>query len=157
MQGIRTDLAAEARDFWRESAGETGALPGVEARQETENGFPVETIRILDERGEQAMGKPRGTYVTIELEPLLRRETGAFRRGAGVVAARLRALLDLREGESVLVAGLGNRAMTPDVLGPMTLEHVLATRHLVTSLPETFGGLRTVSLLETGVLGIQLS
>ena len=48
MQGIRTDLAAEARDLWRESAGETGALPGVEARQETENGFPVETIRILD-------------------------------------------------------------------------------------------------------------
>ena len=153
MQGIRTDLAAEARDLWRESAGETGALPGVEARQETENGFPVETIRILDERGEQAMGKPRGTYVTIELEPVLRRETGAFRRGAGVVAAHLRSLLDLREGESVLLAGLGNRAMTPDVLGPMTLEHVLATRHLVTSLPETFGGLRPVSLLETGVLG----
>ncbi len=153
MRGIRTDLAAEARDLWRESAGDTGALPGVEARQETENGFPVETIRILDERGEQALGKPRGTYVTMELEPLLRRETGAFRRGAGVVAARLRALLGLGEGESVLVAGLGNRAMTPDVLGPMTLEHMLATRHLVSALPETFGGLRPVSLLETGVLG----
>lgn len=153
MRGIRTDLAAEARDLWRESAGDTGALPGVEARQETENGFPVETIRILDERGEQALGKPRGTYVTMELEPLLRRETGAFRRGAGVVAAWLRALLGLGEGESVLVAGLGNRAMTPDVLGPMTLEHMLATRHLVSALPETFGGLRPVSLLETGVLG----
>ena len=113
----------------------------------------METIRILDERGEQALGKPRGTYVTMELEPLLRRETGAFRRGAGVVAARLRALLGLGEGESVLVAGLGNRAMTPDVLGPMTLEHMLATRHLVSALPETFGGLRPVSLLETGVLG----
>ena len=153
MRGIRTDLAAEARDLWRESAGETSALPGVEARTDTENGYSVETIRILDERGEQALGKPRGTYVTVELEPLLRRETGAFRRGAGVVAARLRALMGLGEGESVLVAGLGNRAMTPDVLGPMTLEHMLATRHLVSALPETFGGLRPVSLLETGVLG----
>lgn len=153
MRGIRTDLAAEARDLWRESAGETGALPGVEARQETENGFPVETIRILDERGEEALGKPRGTYVTLELEPVLRREPGAFQRGVGVIASHLRALLGLKEGEGVLVAGLGNRAMTPDVLGPMTLGHVLATRHLVRSLPETFGDFRPVSLLETGVLG----
>ena len=153
MRGIRTDLAAEARDLWRESAGETGALPGVEARQETENGFPVETIRILDERGEEALGTPRGTYVTLELEPVLRREPGAFQRGVGVIASHLRALLGLKEGEGVLVAGLGNRAMTPDVLGPMTLGHVLATRHLVRSLPETFGDFRPVSLLETGVLG----
>ncbi len=153
MQGIRTDLAAEARDLWRESAGETGALPGVEARTETENGFPVETIRILDARGEEALGKPRGTYITVELEPVLRREEGAFQRGVGVIAARLRALLRLEEGEGVLVAGLGNRAMTPDVLGPLTLGHMLATRHLVSSLPETFGGFRSVSLLETGVLG----
>ena len=153
MRAIRTDLAAEARDLWREEAGETGALPGVEAGEETENGFPVETIRILDERGEEALGKPRGTYITVELEPVIRREPGAFQRGVGVIAARLRELLGLREGESVLVAGLGNRAMTPDVLGPLTLGHVLATRHLVASLPETFGGFRPVSLLETGVLG----
>lgn len=153
MTGIRTDLAAEARDLWRESNRETGALPGVEAKAETENGFPVETIRILDGRGEEALGKPRGTYVTLELEPVLRREPGAFRRGVGVIASHLRALLALEPGEGVLVAGLGNRAMTPDVLGPMTLGHVLATRHLVRSLPETFGGFRPVSLLETGVLG----
>ena len=80
MTGIRTDLAAEARDLWRESNRETGALPGVEAKAETENGFPVETIRILDGRGEEALGKPRGTYVTLELEPVLRREPGAFRQ-----------------------------------------------------------------------------
>ena len=153
MTGIRTDLAAEARDLWRESNRETGALPGVEAKAETENGFPVETIRILDGRGEEALGKPRGTYVTLELEPVLRREPGAFRRGVGVIASHLRALLALEPGEGVLVAGLGNRAMTPDVLGPMTLGHVLATRHLVRSLPETFGGFRPVSLMETGVLG----
>ena len=153
MRSVRTDLAAEARDLWREEAGETGALPGVEARQETENGFPVETIRILDDRGERALGKPRGEYVTVELEPVLRREPGAFARGAGVVAARVRELLRLKAGESVLVAGLGNRAMTPDVLGPLTLGSVLATRHLVASLPETFGAFRPVSLLETGVLG----
>ena len=153
MQGIRTDLAAEARDLWRETAGETGALPGVEAGTETENGLSVETIRILDERGERALGKPRGTYITLELDPVLRREPGAFQRGVGVIASRLRVLLGLKAGESVLVAGLGNRAMTPDVLGPLTLGHVLATRHLVASLPETFGGFRPVSLLETGVLG----
>jgi spore protease len=153
MRGIRTDLAAEARDLWRESAGETGALPGVEAVTETAEGFPVETIRILDERGEKALGRRRGSYVTIELDPVLRHESGALGRGCAVIAERVRALLGLRPGDGVLVAGLGNRAVTPDVLGPRTLECVLATRHLVRSLPETFGSLRSVSLLETGVLG----
>ena len=51
------------------------------------------------------------------------------------------------------MAGLGNEAITPDSLGPRTLRHVLATRHLVSSLPETFGAFRPVSALATGVLG----
>ena len=35
MLTIRTDLAAEAHALWQESAGETTALPGVRAREQT--------------------------------------------------------------------------------------------------------------------------
>ncbi len=150
----RTDLAGEARELWRESAAETGRLPGVEAREETENGYRVETLHILDSRGEEALGKPRGCYVTLELDPLLDREPGAFSRGAGLIAAKLRSLLQLQPGEGVLVAGLGNSAITPDNLGPKVVSHTLATRHLVESLPEQFASFRPVCALETGVMGV---
>lgn len=150
----RTDLASEARELWQESAEQTGELPGVEAAAETENGYRVEQLRILDSRGEEALGKPRGCYVTLELDPLLRREPGAFSRGAGLIAARLRSLLQLQPGDTVLVAGLGNSAITPDNLGPKVISHTLATRHLVSALPEQFGSFRPVCALETGVMGV---
>ena len=150
----RTDLASEARELWRESAEETGELPGVEASTETENGYRVEQLRILDSRGEEALGKPRGCYVTVELDPLLQREAGAFSRGAGLIAAKLRSLLLLQPGDSVLVAGLGNSAITPDNLGPKVISYTLATRHLVSALPEHFGSFRPVCALETGVMGV---
>ena len=61
MRTRRTDLAMEARELWQESAGEMTALSGVEARDECRDGIPVNTVRILDQEGERALGKPRGT------------------------------------------------------------------------------------------------
>lgn len=65
----------------------------------------------------------------------------------------LRALLP--EKGLVLVAGLGNRAITPDALGPQTAEQVLATRHIRGEIARVTGldGLRPVAVVSTGVLG----
>ncbi len=153
MAAIRTDLAQEARDLWRESAGETTRLEGVEAVPETANGYRMETLKILDSRGEAALNKPAGTYLTIDLEGFLEKEEGAFTRGAGLLADQLRKLLNLKRNDSVFVAGLGNSAITPDDLGPKTAGYTMATRHLVDSLPEHFGSFRRVSVMETGVMG----
>ena len=68
MRMRRTDLALEARELWQEGAGGLTALPGVEARDALREGIPVNTVKILDGRGEEALGKPRGTYVTLTLE-----------------------------------------------------------------------------------------
>lgn len=65
----------------------------------------------------------------------------------------MRDLLDLRGGESVLVVGLGNRAMTPDAVGPLSAGGILVTRHLRQQLPQIFAGVRPVSALVPGVLG----
>lgn len=149
----RTDLAAEARELWQERADKTTQLDGVAAQTETLHGCQVETLRILDRRGVEALGKPCGTYVTITLGPLMDRQEDAFSRCAALLAAQLRTLLRLHEGDSVLVAGLGNASITPDELGPAVIRHILPTRHLVETLPEQFGSFRRVSALETGVLG----
>ena len=129
----RTDLAMEARELWQERAGQTAQLPGVRAEERKRAGMPVTVVQVLDERGEQALGKPRGTYVTLTLEGVETRADGAFPRAVEAVAAELGELLeqiDLKKGP-VLVAGLGNRAITPDAIGPKVHNYTLVTRHLV--------------------------
>ncbi len=154
MRNRRTDLALEARELWRESAGETTRLSGVEAADGEREGLPVTTVRILDEQGEAALGKPRGTYVTLTLDGLQRREEDILDRAAGALAGELRGLLSgVPEDGLVLAVGLGNRAITPDALGPKVHEHTLVTRHLVERVPEHFGGMRPVASLAAEVLG----
>ena len=146
--GIRTDLAMEAKALWEKSAGKTTKLAGVRARERERDGFAVTDVHILDRRGEAALGKPAGRYVTLELPPLAR----DVRPAAEALAAELRRLLRLQPGQGVLVAGLGNEAVTPDALGPLCLRGLFLTRHLIRHLPEQFGGVRPVSAVAPGVL-----
>ena len=146
--GIRTDLAMEAKALWEKSAGKTTKLAGVRARERERDGFAVTDVHILDRWGEAALGKPAGRYVTLELPPLAR----DVRPAAEALAAELRRLLRLQPGQGVLVAGLGNEAVTPDALGPLCLRGLFLTRHLIRHLPEQFGGVRPVSAVAPGVL-----
>ena len=129
--GIRTDLAMEAKALWEKSAGKTTKLAGVRARERERDGFAVTDVHILDRRGEAALGKPAGRYITLELPPLAR----DVRPAAEALAAELRRLLRLQPGQGVLVAGLGNEAVTPDALGPLCLRGLFLTRHLIRHLP----------------------
>lgn len=141
----RTDLALEAQALCRDAA----ALSGVISRGSTRCGFPVTTVEVTTQSGAQAIGKPVGRYVTLELDPLLRRQPDAFERAVSALSAELRAFLP--DGHA-LVVGLGNRDITPDLLGPLTLDHLLVTRHLVSAAAEHFGGFRPVAALAPGVL-----
>ncbi|MCI9186718.1 MAG: GPR endopeptidase [Oscillospiraceae bacterium] len=152
LQNRRTDLALEAQELWQESAGEQTQLKGVQARDSRQEGYAVTTVRILDQEGAQALGKPAGTYVTLTVDGLARREEDAFGRAVRAVAAELTQLLAGLEGP-VLVACLGNRAVTPDAVGPKVHDHLLITRHLVDQAPEHFGAFRPVASVAAGVLG----
>ena len=152
LQNRRTDLALEAQELWQESAGEQTQLKGVQARDSQREGYAVTTVRILDQEGAQALGKPAGTYVTLTVDGLARREEDAFGRAVRAVAAGLTQLLAGLEGP-VLVACLGNRAVTPDAVGPKVHDHLLITRHLVDQAPEHFGAFRPVASVAAGVLG----
>ena len=154
MQMRRTDLALEARELWQERAGQTTRLPGVEAHDGIRDGIPVTTVRVLDDQGERELGKPRGCYVTLTLEGLEHREEDIFGRSVQAVAGELFELMkEIPPQALVLVAGLGNRSITPDAVGPLAVEHTMVTRHLVEKLPEHFGSFRPVSALAAGVLG----
>ena len=155
---IRTDLALEATELWRESSplgpdSAPGPIPGVESGEEQRGKFKVTTVRILDARGEQALGKPIGSYVTVELDALIRREENAFADAVALVSEKLRELMKMVKSDSCLVAGLGNEAITPDAIGPQTVKSVLVTRHLKQSWPKQFEFFREVSATRSGVLG----
>ncbi|MBE7004806.1 MAG: GPR endopeptidase [Ruminococcaceae bacterium] len=146
----RTDLALEAHELWR-GRGKTGSLPGVVTREHDAFGYRATVVEITDSEGARELGKPIGAYVTLDLRPYWRHAEDALERAARAVAAEVRALLGGEGARAALVVGLGNRAMTPDAIGPQAAEHVLVTRHL--RRQNSFRGFTPVSVLAPGVLG----
>ncbi len=147
---IRTDLALERAGELQDE----GGLPkGVSVRQESRYGTRATVVTVTSRAGETALGKPRGTYITVELGRVLRREKGSFESAAQCISDYLKDMLKLSSRLPVLVAGLGNREVTPDAIGPLTADHILVTRHMVEAVPETFGEFRPVSATVPGVLG----
>ena len=151
MFAKRTDLALEAREIWQESAEKTTRLSGVKATKQRQEGYPVARVDILDGRGEAALGKPQGSYLTIDLTTFWQRKADFFERAVRAVGSQLKTLLP-PEGPA-LVIGLGNAAMTPDAVGPLAVDSVLVTRHLIAAMPKHFSGFRPVAVQRTGVLG----
>lgn len=146
---FRTDLAVEAIENHKTAA----ALPHVRQSDRTLEGFAVHEVRILSEDAAREIGKPQGRYLTLEPDALIRREEDAFPRACKALSTLLRELLPHPNDGPVLIAGLGNRMITPDAIGPQTADHVIATRHLVAQSPAIFADWRPVSALAPGVLG----
>lgn len=145
---IRTDLAVEVL----ENSGQTSK--NATQTQKNLEGFTLTQVTI--HRDDAALGKPPGQYLTLAMDALLRREEDAFPRACRAVAASLAQLAPRANDPRapVLVIGLGNRAVTPDAVGPLCCQTVLATRHLVERSPAQFRAFRPVAVLAPGVLGM---
>lgn len=148
----RTDLALEAKQLWERSAGKTARLEGVAAKSSKRFRFSLTKVDILNDKGVEALGKPVGQYITMELgtQELRGRDTD---HAARTLSELLSGLMQLKRDESVLVVGLGNREVTPDAVGPSTVDGILLTRHLIRHLPDQFGSFRSVCAVCPGVLG----
>lgn len=154
MDKLRTDLALEARELWQKSTAFSTNVEGVLHAERVKDGIPVTTVEIRSEAGAEVIGKPKGRYVTLTLEDVQRRDSSAFPRTVRVIAEELGAFLKgMDVGGAVLVAGLGNRFITPDALGPGVHRNMLVTRHLVREMPGQFGYLRPVASVAAEVLG----
>ena len=146
MAKIRTDLALETKELLTEE------LPGVKVEETLKQGFLLTSVHVNTPQGSKALQKTQGVYHTLNLAGVGRREDGAFPRAVTVLADLIRPLLPPGKGP-VLVVGLGNRAITPDAVGPKAADHTLVTRHLVAMAPDHFGSFRPVAALAAGVLG----
>src|SRR5690606_38789592 len=64
-------------------------------------------------------------------------------------------ICNIEKDASCLIVGLGNRNVTPDALGPETVERILVTNHLFNLHPEYVSeGYRPVSAIAPGVMGV---
>lgn len=146
----RTDIASEAFEQ-RRGTEKTCELPGVRARDETLEGLTVTAVEVLDQRGAQALCKPIGKYLTLRLKNIKQRSGDNFEAASKAVSSLL-ARMRIPDSGEILVACLGNPDITPDAVGPLCAQSLLATRHLKQRMPEDFASFRSVSVLRTDVL-----
>lgn len=140
----RTDLAVECF----ESAEKT-KLDGVIVRENN----AVTTVEVTNENGALALGKPKGKYVTLNVQSFVT-DTNVFDERLNEFSSVLKTVLP-KNATSVLVVGVGNENITADSLGPKTNDYVLATRHILPDLQKSLAAddLFNVATLTTGVLG----
>ena len=127
---IRTDLALETTERFAE---ENAEIRGVEVHEEYDEEKDVRTtvVKIVTENGAKSMGRPQGTYITIEAPELSTPDEDCHREISEELSTHLRKLIDLKKEKSVLVVGLGNAAITADALGPQVVDNLLMTRHII--------------------------
>lgn len=127
---IRTDLALESKERFERDHVE---ISGVVIREfyDEEKDIRTTVVKIETEKGAKAMGKPQGTYITMEAPNMSVPDEDYHREISKELSKHLRKLASLEKEKSVLVVGLGNREVTPDALGPNVVQNLHITRHVL--------------------------
>ena len=154
---FRTDLASERRDLYKKANNIEKEIEGIETEEETNGEQLVTTrVKVLNGQGAQAIGKPIGNYITIDIKNLRLAQEEDIQKASEIVTKELKTLI-LQHVDSkapILVVGLGNIYVTPDALGPKVVNEVDVTRHLLQYMPEVLDeNTRPVSAIAPGVLG----
>ncbi|NLK93972.1 MAG: GPR endopeptidase [Clostridiales bacterium] len=153
MENIRTDLAVEARQIYKDYHKKD--VDGVKVEEIFENDTKITKVDIIDEEGSKKMGKPKGTYITIDIPEFTIYDGDLMDKVSKIFGKVLKELININEEDTVLVVGLGNKKVTPDALGPKVIENIMVTRHLKTVMPETVDEeIVSVGAISPGVLGI---
>ena len=158
---IRTDLAMEQKERFESDHVEVSGVV-LEEEYDEEKEIKITTVKIETENGAKTMGKPVGTYLTLEAPNLAAGDEGYHREISETLAGFLAEYMqdenkgkEQRDRYSVLVVGLGNREVTPDALGPYVVDQLNITRHIVQeygkyAIEEENG--RSVSAVVPGVM-----
>ncbi len=159
---IYTDLAIEAHETRTDVALLTSPnvsqdFEGVEVSTDESDDILITTVEVKDEKGAERIGKPIGTYITIESQALKDNDVCTHEKIIEILSQTIGKLHNLNKDDSVLIVGLGNWQVTPDALGPKTVSKLLVTRHIAQKkiLPDEIeNNVRSVAAVSPGVLGL---
>ena len=127
-------------------------MQGIEKNVKNYGKTTVTCVKVLDERGENLIGKPKGRYITADV-PSFSCDAQLLDGRLDPIISELRTIIP--ETGNILVAGLGNRNMTADALGPECSDKIFVTRHIDKEFAQSLGlhSLRSVAAISPGVLG----
>lgn len=127
-------------------------IDGIEINKYDDGGVTVTEIKVTNENGSRALDKPLGSYVTVEVTPFSK-ASDLFSHQLTVLSEQIKKLIP--DSGLVLIAGLGNKTITPDALGPRAAELIFATRHIGAELRKSIGmeNIRNAAVIIPGVLG----
>ena len=161
---VRTDLALEASESLKTKEGHLTGI-SVQERKVPDIDAIITKVKIETKNAAKRMGKPIGTYITMEVPLLAEDDTGFHEEISTLLAEQIRELLgkdERLEEKSIMIVGLGNRAVTADALGPKVIDHLAVTRHILTTYgKEAYSkAVPSISAMEPGVMaktGIETS
>lgn len=158
-KNIYTDLALELHELMQEEkkqVKEEYEIEGVKLSvSKARDDIEITTVEVLNEKGQEEIGKPIGNYITIESRAMKENDVDTHENIIEIMANQLSKLFKLNEKSQILIVGLGNWNVTPDALGPKVINKVLVTRHIPEGmLPQGLEMLRPVSAVSPGVMGI---
>lgn len=158
-QSVRTDLALEERERFEADNVEVSGVV-LEEEYDEERELRITRVVIKTENGAKTMGKPVGTYLTLESPNLAVADEEQHAELAEQISRCIRELIEKQMNQladlSVLVVGLGNREITPDALGPYVADHLCVTRHMIREYGTYAMGMDhacMVSAIVPGVMG----
>ena len=155
MYNFSTDLADERTDIYKKN-NVLENIDGIETNIREEGNIKITEVKITNENGENAIGKPIGNYITIDIKKLKLATDEEIESYGNVLSKELKKLIDkhVQKQDEILVVGLGNIYVTPDSLGPKVINEIDVTRHILNYMPEVLEeGTRSVSAISPGVLG----
>nr|WP_294492218.1 GPR endopeptidase [uncultured Mediterraneibacter sp.] len=155
---VRTDLALEEKERFESDDVEIQGVV-LEEDYDEEQEIRVTRVEIKTENGAKAMGKPVGTYLTLETPNLAIPDEETHMNIAERLCGYIRELIEKnnRDGKkdlSILVVGLGNRDVTPDALGPCVADHLSVTRHIVKEYGKYAMGMDHANMISAVVPGV---
>lgn len=154
MFSPRTDLAVEAREIYSKKEGDEIEGVSVDTKRML-GGIKIVTVKVLNKIGEDKLGKPKGTYITMEIPEVKHYDIDLQEDLTRALSEEILSLVKVSDNTKALVIGLGNWHVTPDALGPKVVSKLMITRHLKAYMPEELEeGINSVSALAPGVLGI---
>lgn len=150
MVSRRTDLAIELQEGLKQP------LCGVRREEKRlENGISYMRVKIEEEQASKELGKPCGTYLSLQWEDMAGKSRAQLHEFSMKAAKMIRELQGIKQAKRILVAGLGNRKITPDSYGPRVCDRLFVTRHLLHSTPDFLQeGYREVCAIAPGVMGV---
>lgn len=155
---IRTDLALEEKERFESDNVEVQGVV-LEEEFDEEREIRISRVRIETEKGAKVMGKPVGTYLTVEAPNLGVPDEGYHREISEELSGYIKELIEKlglldKEDLSVLIVGLGNRQVTPDALGPYVVENLCVTRHIVKEYGKYAMGMEHANLVSAIIPGV---